>query len=71
MTALGLFGAVAADPDSQVVQDDLLTPHDPAARYEHASLRRIAFDRWVAGGREWPPPEGLLSAVMGAALGRR
>jgi hypothetical protein len=51
---------------------DLLgQPEDSSMLFEDRSARDAAWRAWEARGRPWPPPAGLVSASMGAALGTR
>jgi hypothetical protein len=42
--------------------------HEAAAPFALRADRAAAWAPWVAAGKPWPPPAGLLSATMGALL---
>jgi hypothetical protein len=42
-------------------------PRQPAP-YAHRGDRGRAFHAWQQAGSPWPPPAGLLSAILGALL---
>ncbi len=40
------------------------------APYANRAARRAAWDAWIAQGSPWPPPPGLASASLDAAMRR-
>jgi hypothetical protein len=61
-------GASSQHPDlfTQPAPEDL----DPAQRYPTPAARRAAWNAWEAAGSPWPPPAGLASASLDAAMRR-
>jgi len=48
----------------------LMSPQPVQATYKRVQDRRAAFAAWEAAGSPWPPPAGLTSACLDAAMVR-
>lgn len=43
-------------------------PAPSRAPFSRSEDRSRAWSAWVAGGKAWPPPEGLVSALISACM---
>lgn len=48
-----------------------ITRAEAPAPYSRRRERAAAYAAWVADGRPWPPPAGMLSAIMQPFMPRR